>query len=190
LTNNSQFASCSDHVYNILLVCGMSDKKLQQKIAPIQALSVVKEVFLVRKVPFEGDKIRCFTVPRLFRSFKPLLELWRFFAVVYICLRYHPDVGVGMTLIGHCFHIHAAKKLFGVPSVFHIMGKQDLQLHNPRRKRLQRFMWRFACKADVLVLRGHNTKKSFIEKGGFPAERIFVQQNVFDMKRYQTNRDI
>jgi glycosyltransferase involved in cell wall biosynthesis len=93
-----------------------------------------------------------------------------------------------MTLILHCFHVYFAKRVFGIPAVFHIMGKQDLQLHDPSRRRLQQFMWKVACKADVLVVRGDRTREAFIRKGRFPADRIFVQQNVFDFRGYEPSK--
>ena len=168
----------------VMVVCGMTEKKLRQKISPIQALSAVGEIVLVRREPFEGAKIACFSVPRLFRRCVLTVELWRLLTVLWLGLTRRPDVAVGMTLIGHCVHVYLLRLLFRVPAVFHIMGKQDLQLHDPARVRRQRLRWWLACKADVIVTRGRKTREMFVRDGGIPGDRVFVQRNVFDFGPY------
>ncbi|NQT91491.1 MAG: glycosyltransferase [Lentisphaerae bacterium] len=162
----------------------MTEKKLRQKISPIQALSSVVEIVLVRREPFEGSKIVCFSVPRVLRRCVLTVEAWRLLTVLWLGVTRRPDVAVGMTLVGHCVHVYMLKLFLRIPAVFHIMGKQDLQLHDPTRVRRQRLLWKFALRGDVLVTRGQRTLEMFVREGGMPGERVFVQQNVFDFGLY------
>ena len=162
----------------------MTEKKLRQKISPLQASVNVGEILLLRKAPFRGEKISCYAVPAPFRWTLVTAELWRLMTTCYLCLVHRPDVAVSMTLIFHGLHTYAARTLFGVPLIHHIMGKQDLQNQAPRRRLLQAFMWWFARRADVLVVRGEATRRLFVEKGGKSEDRVLVQHNVFDMSRY------
>jgi glycosyltransferase involved in cell wall biosynthesis len=167
----------------ILIACGATEKKLRQKIAPIQASPAVEEILLVRKSPFTGEKIRCYAVPRPLRLCPVTAEAWRLLVTLGLCLVRRPDAAIAMTLIAHGLHTYAAH-LAGVPLIHHIMGKQDFQLHAPRRDRLRRIMWWFALRADVLVVRGEPTRRLIVEKGGKRPDRVFVQHNVFDLARY------
>ena len=172
----------------VMVVCGMTEKKLRQKISPIQALPGVGEILLVRREPFEGAKISCFSPPRFLRGCVLTGELWRLLTVLWLGLTRRPDVAVGMTLIGHCVYVYLLRLLFGVPAVFHIMGKQDLQQHRANRPRLQRLLWRFSLEADVLVTRGERSRQLFIRDGRMSEDRVFVQRNVFDFKGYERGK--
>ncbi|MFC1705701.1 glycosyltransferase family 4 protein [Planctomycetota bacterium] len=168
----------------VLIACGMTDKKLRQKLQPIVASPVVEEILLVRRRPYAGEKIRCYAVPRVLRRSLLMAECWRLLATLYLCVLRRPDVAVCMTLLLHGLHTYAAHVLFDVPLVHHLMGKVDLQLHRPRPPWLRRLMWWFSLRADVLVVRGGPTRQRFIGSGRVPPERVFVQHNVFDMTAY------
>lgn len=168
----------------VLVACGMTEKKLRQKLRPLQSSQVIKEILLVRKHKYTGDKIICYSVPKLLQFSFVTVESWRLLVTLYLCIFRRPHVAICMTLILHGMHTYACKFFFRVPLIHHVMGKQDLQLHDPRRIRLQKIMWWFSLKADVLVVRGEPTRRLFIEKGGKLPNRVFVQYNVFDISKY------
>jgi len=173
----------------VAVFCGMTDKKLAQKLAPIQALPTVAEILLVRRTPYHGEKIVNYAVPGLLRGTVLTTEMWRLLVAVWIGLFRRPSVAVCMTLLAHGIHVYLLKLLFGVPAVFHIMGKQDLAQHLPTARVRQRARWAFALKGDVLVTRGEQSRRQFIEHGGLAPERVFVQHNVFDFSGYDPAPD-
>jgi glycosyltransferase involved in cell wall biosynthesis len=168
----------------VMVACGMIEKKLRQKLAPIQAIGEVRAIHLLRRKPFEGTKIVCHSPPPWVRSVLPMAELWRMGAALGIGVRHRPAAAVAMTLLPHGLHAALLRGIFGVPLIHHIMGKQDLGRHRLEPTTGQQLRWWFACRADAIVTRGEATRREFVERGGYAPEAVQVQHNVFDFQTY------
>ena len=83
----------------IAFIAGLSDTKLSQKLAPLQALPSVLRIDLYRRAAFVGDKIRWISVPQwhlmpvvvaeMIRVAKLLMNGWRYDVVIGCHQTYH-----------------------------------------------------------------------------------------------------
>ena len=153
----------------LAFVSGLSDKKLAQKLAPLQALPEVLVIDLYRRRPFSGEKILWMRMPRFFSWFYPLGDLWRFISLLKNARRY--DVMIGCHQRYHGVYAALAGFLF---------GKKVVQLIISDPVWMQKsFMGGWALRhASAIGFRGQNTLKRFRDILG--SEKIlFVPHNVW-----------
>lgn len=77
----------------IAFVAGLSDKKLAQKLAPLQALDEVEAIDLYRRRPFSGPKIHWAGIPQALAGIAPLAEIWRVLSLLLNAREYDGIVG-------------------------------------------------------------------------------------------------
>ncbi len=77
----------------IAFVARLSDKKLQQKLAPLQQLQAVERIDLFRERPLAGDKLHWTPIPGWVARSKILSNLYRLFSLLLLARRYELIVG-------------------------------------------------------------------------------------------------
>ena len=173
------FKQWYDDRMDVLVVAGMIDRKLFSKILPLMKSKTVTNIYLVRRDFVAGEKITCFSPSGCLQKNLVLAELYRVTAIVYVLLRYRPEVVIGIGLLLHGLYANILGTAFGKKKILLLMGKNDLALTYPHRKRLQRILLRVAFLADFLATRGTRSRKWLAEKG-FAKEKVFIPHNVFD----------
>ena len=166
----------------ICVVGGMIDAKLHSKIAPLQHSTLIHEIHLVRRLPYQGDKIIAHSVPRWIRTFLPAAELWRLLQLTWICLRHRPRLLIAFGTMPHGLYIWLVGKLFRIKTIQHIMGKNDLRL-TFNKQRGRKLAMRAVVAADLVAVRGRPMIKMLVQKG-VEKTRIFVPQNIHDFSLF------
>ncbi len=77
----------------LAFVTGLSDKKLNQKLLPLQALAEVEQIDIYRRLPYSGHKIRWMGMPRLFSKIAILGDMWRFLILMKNAKKYDVIIG-------------------------------------------------------------------------------------------------
>jgi len=165
----------------IICVAGMIDAKLNAKLAPILAIPEVIQVYLIRRNAFQAPKVICCSPPRYWR-WKPFAEVWRLLRLFALCRRECPDVLLAMGLVPHGWYVALAGYWFGIPTIQHVMGKNDFNLPVLRKPGLWLSLRAVKSAARVAV-RGTVTM-DWLAAQGIPHESIFVQHNVHPFKLF------
>jgi glycosyltransferase involved in cell wall biosynthesis len=164
---------------DVLVVAGMIDRKLFSKILPLMKSKMVTNIYLVRRDFVSAEKITCFSPSGLLRRNLILAELYRVMAIVYVLVRYRPEVVIGIGLLLHGLYANILGTVFGKKKILLLMGKNDLALTYPHRKRLQWILLRVAFLANLIGTRGTRSRDWLVQKG-FDFQRVFIPHNVFD----------
>jgi glycosyltransferase involved in cell wall biosynthesis len=173
------FKQWYDDRMDVLVVAGMIDRKLFSKILPLMKSKTVTNIYLVRRDFAAGEKITCFSPRGILQRNLVLAELYRVMAIIYVLVRYRPEVVIGIGLLLHGLYTNILGTVFGKKKILLLMGKNDLALTYPHRKRLQRILLRVAFLADFLGTRGTLSRRWLAERG-FAKEKVFIPHNVFD----------
>jgi glycosyltransferase involved in cell wall biosynthesis len=178
LAQESQFGVRRENVLRLAFVSGLSDKKLAQKLAPLQALPEVRGIDLYRRRPFLGEKVRWMEMPRPFSRFAPLGDLWRLVTLVKHGAQYDVLIGCHQRFHG----IYAA--LAGI-----FRGKPVIQLTITDPAWMEKnFLGGWALRhANAVGFRGHTTLERFGNKHG-NRKPLFIPHNVWELpKQAQRN---
>jgi len=162
----------------ICVVGGMIDAKLLSKLLPLQKCKFIQTIHLIRRLPYQGEKIISHSVPALVRRFLPLAELWRLLQLFRVCLFHRPKVLVAFGTMPHGVYISILGKIFRIKTIQHIMGKNDLRL-TFENQRGRKIAMRAVLAADLVAVRGHPMIETLVNKG-VNADNIFVPQNIHD----------
>jgi glycosyltransferase involved in cell wall biosynthesis len=173
--------------YDLLLYCGMIEKKLCQKLAPLQASASVRNIYLVRREPFTGKKIISYHPPSLLRRSILTAEAWRVLTTIYLCLFKHFDAVICMTLIPHGLHALLAATIKRIPLISHIMGQWEVNPPTRNGGLLAKIRLEIVKRSAILLVRGSNTLDLLVNRNLASADHIFVQHNVFDFSGYHPN---
>ena len=168
---------------DLVVVAGMIDRKFMSKVLPLMQSKHVRRVYVVRRDFIAGEKIQCFSPRGAFAKNLLLAELYRVFCIVYILIRYRPEVVIGIGMILHGIYTNLLGTIFRKKKILLLMGKNDLALTHPHRKRLQRILLRIAFLADFIGTRGTRSRDWLVQKG-FEHHRVFIPHNVFDFEEF------
>lgn len=168
---------------DLLIVAGMIDRKFFSKVLPLMKSNQVRQIYVVRRKPVSGDKLRCFSPPKAFRNILLLAEIYRVLCIVYILLIYRPRIVIGIGLILHGIYTNLLGTLFRKKKILLLMGKNDLALTYPQRKVLQSVLLKVASLADFIGTRGSRSR-AWLIKQGVDVERVFVPNNVFNFDQF------
>jgi len=161
----------------VVVICRMSDAKLLSKIEPLMHSPQVQEIHIVRRQPLSGSKIRNWTPPGLWNQTTLIAELYRFATLLYLCLRYKPNLLIGYYFVPHGIYAALASWLFGIPVAQMIIGNDFDLIYNSRW-----LLW-LLRRADFVGVRGENTRQLFTTLG-IPPEKLFIPPNVFDFSDF------
>ena len=154
----------------LAFVSGLSDKKLAQKLAPLQTLPEVERIDLYRRRPLYGDKICWIPMPGCCSRTAPLGDLWRL--AVLIKKAPHYDVIIGCHQFFHGVYASVAALLRGRETV-------QLTIKDPERIRRSPLGGWALRHADAIGFRGHTTLQRFRDRDG-NHRPLFVPQNVWE----------
>ncbi len=171
----------------LCVIAGMIDEKLHSKIAPLQHIPEVERIDLIRRQPYQGDKIHCHTPPKWLLKFMPLAELWRILALLGALLFKRPQAIIAFGTVPHGIYAWWFGKIFRIPVIQHVMGKNDLRLtfSHLRGKKLT---LNAVKSAEAVAVRGAQMKKWLISQG-IPDERLFTPQNIHDFDQFSPRND-
>jgi glycosyltransferase involved in cell wall biosynthesis len=163
---------------NILIACGLSNPKLLSKLAPLTASPEIEKIYIVRRERIAGDKIVCFSPPRLLKRNIVLAELYRIITLLYLCLKVKPELLVGIYFCPHGIYVAILGKLLGIKVIQLLIGK-DLELCLKHRTLIGLLTW-----SQAVGVRGTNSKQALIKRG-FKEDDIFIPPNIFDFDEFQ-----
>jgi glycosyltransferase involved in cell wall biosynthesis len=161
----------------------MIDEKLTSKISPIQEIPEISEIDLVRRMPYQGNKIRCFHPPSLMMRWVPTAEIWRLITLFWLCLTRRPSAIIAFGIIPHGIYAWWIGKLFKIPIIQHVMGKNDLRL--TFKGQSARSLALAAVKSGSFVAVRGSWTKNWLTTRGIDPNHIFVQHNVHDFNLFQ-----
>lgn len=172
-TNNEKSA------LRLLVICGMSDKKLHSKIAPLVASNLVSEIVIARRQPIAMNKTRCIGyLEGWLGRWWLFVEIYRFFSILYHCLVIRPDLVLGFYLIPHGCYAWLAGMIARTPVIQMIIGKDlGMALKYPA------LLW-VVKQANLVGTRGSNSSAKLIEAGVAP-DQLFSPPNVMDFSPYE-----
>jgi len=107
----------------IAFVSGLSDKKLSQKLAPLQALDEVDEILLFRRRPYYGKKIQWVRIHRLAQKFTLLGDLLRLFML--LVKSKHCDVLIGCNQAFHGLMAYLCGMIWKKPVIQIVISEID-----------------------------------------------------------------
>lgn len=159
----------------VVVVAGLSDYKLQSKLAPLLALEYVGQVTLVRRKPLYVSGVQNHCPPRWMASLLPLAELYRVLALLWMCIGpSRPDLLIGIFMIPHGVYAGWTGRIFKIPVIQLLIGSD-------RQPTLARGWLRSHLHMATLIgVRGDKTGLE-LQAAGIPDEKIFVPPNVFDV---------
>ena len=166
----------------ICVIAGMIDAKLHSKIAPLQAIDEVTQIDLIRRQPYAGDKITCHSPPEPLLRWLPFAELWRFSTLILLAIFKRPDALIAFGTVPHGVYAWWIGKLFRIPVVQHIMGKNDLRL-TTEDKIGQKITLSAIKNADLVAVRGKHTR-DWLSSKGVASNKIFIPQNIHDFSLF------
>ena len=157
---------------NLIIIAGLSNKKLISKIAPIANSDFIEKIFLVRRYPLSYKKVICYSPPKVLRANIITSELYRFAACFYLCLFEKIDAIMGIFLICHGVFAAFTGKIFSKPVVQNVIGTDIYYLLN------KPFLFQFLKNAKMIITRGANIKEVLMNRV-IESEKIYCIPNVF-----------
>ncbi len=166
----------------LLVIAGMIDAKLASKILPLLEVERITQIHLSRRRPYRHERIECHAPPRLLRRVMPLAELWRVINLFYLCLRFRPGLLLALGTVPHGIYAWILGRLFNIPVIQHVMGKNDLRLTFDKSLG-KKLTLRAVRAADAVGVRGQSSI-DYLQKQGIPAARLFKPQNLHDFSLF------
>ena len=169
----------------VLVVTGnrIISRKFYSKVAPLIELEQVSKIYVVTKSIVSGCKIKGFSPKGPFRKNLLFTECYKLSAIIYILLKYTPDIIIALGLIPQGIYANILGVIFRKKRVLLSMGKNELIYSNDNK--LQRILLKIASLADAIGTRGSNSKKQLVERG-FNPDKIFISHNVFDFDDFKS----
>lgn len=152
----------------LAFVSGLSDKKLAQKLLPLQALDEVEEIHLYRRRPYRGNKIHWVPIPRLAQKHPIVGDLFRFFLLLMQGRRW--DLLIGCHQSYHGLMAYLCGKIWKKPVIQIVITEVDW-VYNRRLLRPA------LLSADSCAVRGLISSER-LRKVGYKG-RIHILQNPY-----------
>lgn len=167
----------------IIVVCGMSDDKVRANLLPLQELDLVEKIFLVRRLPLDAKKTKSFSPPGFLKWSLLLAELYRFFTLIYLCIREKPDLLYAIYFVPHGIYAAIVGALFGIPVVQELIGTDRPKVAKSK------FFQMLIRKSARIGVRGSSSIDQLVSLG-IPKEKLFVPTavNVLDFSLFKPNQ--
>lgn len=158
----------------------MSDDKVRANLLPLQELDLVEEIFLVRRLPLETKKTRTFSPPGFLKWSLFLSELYRFFALAYLCASKKPDLIYAIYFVPHGIYAAIVGRLFGIPVIQELIGTDRPKVAKSK------FLQSLLTKSARVGVRGSSSTEQLVSLG-IPRGKIFVPTavNVLDFSLFK-----
>ncbi|MBF0194377.1 MAG: glycosyltransferase family 4 protein [Magnetococcales bacterium] len=155
---------------HIGFVSGLSDHKLSQKLAPLQAMEEVSKITLFRRQPFIGKKVVWQPMPGFASRNSWIGDLWRMVQLLYHGSKC--DLLVGCHQRFHGVLAAIAGKVVNIPSAQLVITEFDVMWGHPA--------YRWAIRQAVLVgVRGQKAKGKSINALVNTSAITFIPPNLF-----------
>jgi glycosyltransferase involved in cell wall biosynthesis len=164
----------------IVVICRMSDDKVKARLKPLVCIDEVEEIFLIRRYPIDIPKVRNFATPKWTHKILLISELYRFFALLFVCLTQQPDVIYGIYFVPHGLYASLAGKLFRKTVIQELIGTD-----RPKVMRSKLLLY-FLKSADHIFVRGNTSKEQLINSGVLK-DKIIISKaaNVLDFDHFK-----
>lgn len=168
----------------ILVVTGnqIIPRKLESKLASLLALDQVQKVYLVTNGRYPHPKVRTFSPPGKWLFTPWLAHVWKAMTVLFILVRYSPDMVVTLGLIPHGIYTIVLATFFKRKKVYLSMGMNELIYSEGDWP--GRVLRKIAFLSDLIGTRGTHSVAQLV-RGGFDEDRIFIPHNVFDFEAFK-----
>ncbi len=167
----------------VLIIAGMIDAKLVSKVAPLLEVEQITQIHLSRRKRYQHDRIRCHSPPQWLCRIMPLAEAWRVFNLLYLCLRFRPALLIALGTVPHGLYAWMLGRLFRIPVIQHVMGKNDLRLTFDKALG-KKLTLRAVCAAAAVGVRGR-ASLDYLRRQGVPANKLFKPQNLHDFSLFK-----
>ena len=167
----------------IIIIAGMIDAKLASKIQPLQQLDTITQIHLLRRNPYRGEKIISHHTPGILKKLMPVAECWRFLTLLYLCIRFKPAFLLALGTVPHGVYAWIVGKLFHLPVIQHVMGKNDLRL--TFKKSLGKKITLKAVKSAAAIGVRGILSADYLIKNGVTKEQLFIPQNLHDFDLFR-----
>lgn len=146
----------------ILITAGLSDYKLETKIAGLVKNDLIETIILVRKSPLENvEKIINILPPYYIKEISILFEIWRFFTLIKLCKKHNIHSIIGIQLVAHGISAVIAGKSTNTHCIACPIGKDiHSYLNNSVFSPLLKLCIR---KADMLAVMGPKSKEILLK---------------------------
>ena len=156
---------------HIGFVSGLSDHKLAQKLAPLQAMSEVGRISLFRRQPFSGEKVVWQAMPEFIGHQRFIGDPWRMAQLLY--RGKECDLLVGCHQRFHGVMTAIAGKILNIPTAQLIITEFDLMWGHPA--------FRWAIRQAVLVgVRGQKARDRCLSSLASNPPATFIPHNLFN----------
>jgi glycosyltransferase involved in cell wall biosynthesis len=171
---------------HIGFVSGLSDHKLSQKLAPLQAMAEVQKITLFRRQPFVGEKVIWQPMPEVASRHSWFGDPWRMAQLILHASKC--DLLVGCHQRFHGVLAALAGRILNIPTAQLIITEFDVMWGHPA--------YRWAIRQAVLVgVRGQKAKDKSLKALVNTHSQTFVPPNLFSPQtlpksELAVNRDI
>ena len=155
----------------VVIVCGMSDDKARDKIAPIAKLPDIDNVYLVRRQPLVMPNVISYAPPSGIRRILVLSEIYRIMALLYVCLVKKPEVIIGIYFVPHGIYAGVIGGLLGKRVIQIIIGTDRPKIETSR------LYIKMLSNAEFVGVRGQMSRKVFSSLG-IPSRKLFIPTGV------------
>jgi len=155
----------------IAVVCGMSNDKVRARLLPLVNIEEIERIHLIRRRPFEMQKVKSYSTPTIIRWSLVLAEIYRFFTLCYICLKIKPNLIYGVYFVPHGIFAAVAGLVFRLPVIQEIIGTDRLKI--TKSKILQKLL----STAKHIGVRG-TTSLEQLSSLGIDKGRFFISNSV------------
>lgn len=158
----------------------MSDDKVRASLLPLQELDIIEEILLVRRSPLETKKTKAFSPPGFLKWSLLLSELYRFFALIYLCIREKPGLLYAIYFVPHGIYAAIVGSLFGIPVIQELIGTDRPKVAKSK------FFQNLLKNSARIGVRGASSIEQLVSLG-IPRDKIFVPTavNVLDFSLFK-----
>jgi glycosyltransferase involved in cell wall biosynthesis len=162
---------------------GLSEKKCLEKLKGLNDCEIVESGVLFRRHPLAGlKKFHQVCPPPVLRSSAALSHLFALLVSIPCCLRFKPDVCIGISLMPHSVMAKVTQVFCGVKFVTWLIGT-DIYLHLAKKWWGKLFRKPMASASCTLTM-GSGSNKMLESMGWHPA-KLLVGRNAYDLSQYE-----
>ena len=161
----------------VVVTCGLSNSKLQVKLAGLVSSPSVDRIILVRKAPLFAEKTENRNPPRWVARSIACFEIWRFLTVLSLGLRGEARTFVGIQAQMHGVIAVLVAKITGAKSILWLIGS-DLSIYSQKGP-LAPFVRAAIRRADTVFVMGDGSRHKVREVCG-RRHKVIIQRNVFE----------
>jgi len=167
----------------LAVICGMSEDKVRARLLPLVEIDAIEEIYLVRRSPFDMEKVKTYSSLNFFNWSLFLAEIYRCLALFYVCLKEKPSYIYAIYFIPHGIYAAIIGWLLHIPVIQEFIGTDRPKV--AKSKVLQKFL----SKAKYIGVRGTASLEQ-LSSLGIPKGKIFISSavNVLDFDLFKPDQ--